>query len=78
MKQTERLMEELRKRPMTNMEIWQDLAIWNGRGRIHDCRKLFAKEGKEIKTDMITVHNRFGEPCRVARYRLIDTFRLTA
>ena len=44
--------------------------------RAFGCRRLAARikdlrdEGYPIKTKMVEVKNRFGRPCRVAKYRL--------
>lgn len=46
------------------MEAWQQLGIYRLAAVIH----LLRTDGHEIETDRISVTNRFGEECKVARY----------
>ena len=51
---------------ITSVEAWTELGIWRCASRIHDLKKM----GADIETRMITVINRFGEKCKVARYEI--------
>lgn len=51
---------------ITQMEALNSLGIFRLASRISELRK----EGYEIEKEMVTVKNRFGEKCSVARYRL--------
>lgn len=65
--QTERLLTYLKEHPSIDpMTAWERLGIYRLGARVFDLRK----EGHPISRDMVEVANRFGEPCRVARYRL--------
>ena len=66
MSQQERLLERLRKGPITPMEAWSELAIYRVGARVHQLRK----DGYSIDTELVEVVNRYGEKCRVAEYRL--------
>ena len=46
------------------LRAWEILGIYRLAARINELRKM----GEDIKTNMITVHNRFGEDIRVALY----------
>lgn len=61
------LLQALRTRPMTSLDILQSLGIYRASARVHDLRN----EGERIATELITVDNRGGESCRVARYSLL-------
>lgn len=65
-KQTAALLEALKRRPMTALEILADLGIARASARVYDLRQ----DGWDVQTEMITVNNRHGDPCRVARYAL--------
>lgn len=65
--QNDRLLEYLKKRKKIDpLTAWQILGIYRLGARIYDLRA----KGKKIIMEMVTVNNRFGEPCRVASYRL--------
>ena len=49
---------------ITPMAGWQELGIY----RLADSVYKLRGKGFVIETDRIDVANRFGEPCRVARY----------
>lgn len=49
---------------ITPMKAWQELGIY----RLADTVYKLRNKGFVIETDRIDVFNRFGEPCRVARY----------
>ena len=65
-KQCTRLLDALRIKPMTALEIWQELGIARASARVFDLRE----EGWEVKSEDITVRNRDGETCHVALYSL--------
>ncbi|MBB5885431.1 hypothetical protein DYQ93_11615 [Xanthomonas sp. LMG 8992] len=64
--QNEMLREALRMRPMTATEIWHDLGIARASARVFDLRQA----GHDVRSEEITVTNRHGQPCRVARYSI--------
>jgi hypothetical protein len=67
--QNERLLEYLADHQdgIDPMTAWCHLGIYRLGARIWDLRK----QGHAIEADTVEVHNRFGEACRVARYRLL-------
>lgn len=65
-RQNEKLLDALRSRPMTALEIWQELGIARASARVFDLRGA----GHHVRSREITVRNRDGEPCRVALYSL--------
>ena len=65
-RQNARLLDALRSKSMTALEIWQELGIARASARVFDLRE----EGYDITSTEITVRNRDGEPCRVALYAL--------
>lgn len=66
--QRDRLLSWLKQhRAITTKGAIEQLAIYRVSERI---RELLA-EGHDISRERITVHNKYGEECRVARYRLI-------
>lgn len=68
--QNQRLLDYLYDHPegVTALDTWTLLGIARCASRIFDIKKL----GHTIETETVTVHNRYGEPCSVARYRLIE------
>lgn len=60
-------MMEHEKSGVTQIEALNDLGILRLASRISELRD----EGYQIKKEMITVKNRFGENCSIARYRLV-------
>lgn len=66
-RQCVQLLGVLRQRPLTSLEIHQLLGIYRASARIYDLRA----EGMRIATELVSVSNRDGEPCRVARYALL-------
>ena len=52
--------------PITPMQAWEQLGIYRLGARVFDLRA----EGHPIRSDRLTVPNRFGEECRVAVYSL--------
>ena len=69
MTQCERVMDYLEKHPLgiTQFEAIKDLGILRLASRISDLRRQNIK----IDREMVTVKNRFGEDCCVARYTLV-------
>lgn len=61
-----RLLDALRSRPMTALEIWQDLGVARASARVFDLRE----EGWDVQSTEIAVRNRDGDLCRVALYSL--------
>lgn len=51
---------------ITQFQALADCGVMRLASRISDLRK----RGFEIESEMVTVTNRFGEPCRVKQYRL--------
>lgn len=60
MSQTTRLLKELKKRPLTKAQIWGQLGILNGGGRIYELRQYH-----DIETIMV---NRKRKGGKVAQY----------
>lgn len=66
-KQNERLLAYLQThREIDPLTAWAELGIYRLGARVFDLRE----SGHKIETERVEVDNRFGEPCRVARYRL--------
>lgn len=64
--QTKRLLKALRQGPINPLQAWARLGIYRLGARIWDLKQA----GHRISRQMVKVHNRFGEQCRVAQYRL--------
>ena len=60
-------------RTITQKEADDYLAIGRLASRINDLEK----EDYKFKHEMVSVNNRFGEECRVARYTLIEEGQLS-
>lgn len=71
-RQNDQLLEALRTRNMTAIEIWRDLGIQRASARVHDLRN----EGWDIRSSDIIVKNRHGVDCHVALYSLASTQRV--
>lgn len=67
MSQCERLLMHLKSGPIEPLQALKDLGIYRLSARIKNLRD----EGHNIETNMVDVVNQFGEPCRVAEYRLL-------
>lgn len=67
--QCERLLDYMTSHPggVTQFEAIRELGILRLASRISELREY----GYLISKDMVTVKNRFGEKCKVARYRLV-------
>lgn len=48
------------------MEAMLDLGVYRLAARVNDLKA----DGHSIRAEMVTVQNRFGEDCRVARYSI--------
>ena len=56
------------KRGLTPLDFWQKLGIYRASDVVYKLRK----EGHDIRTDWIYVHNKYGDACRVAYYTYED------
>ena len=67
--QTDRVLERLRKAPLTQLEALTELGVMRLGARILELREA----GHKIETETVEVATRIaGETARVARYRLQD------
>lgn len=68
MTQEQRILKHLQthKRGITPQQAMERYGIMRLSGRIFDLRQ----DGYDIKTEIVTVKNRYGETCRVAQYTL--------
>ena len=66
MSQCQRLLDRLQSGPITPMEAWNELGVYRLASRVKDLKDAGHKIGKQT----VSVANRFGESCRVARYSL--------
>lgn len=67
MKQTERVLEYLRKNyAITAKQAMDELGIYRLGARMWDLKK----QGYPVQSCFITVKNRFGEECRVKAYNI--------
>ena len=67
--QCERIVEYMRKHgSITQVQAFLDISCWRLASRICDLRK----QGYNIKREMITVKNRYGEDVQVARYSFVE------
>lgn len=64
--QCSRLLQELRRRPLTKVQAMSCGLGINVGGRVYDLRQA----GHDIRTDMVEVKTRYGS-AKVARYSLI-------
>lgn len=64
--QCSRLLSRLEKGPIDPLQAWEELGIYRLGARVFDLRE----RGHSVVRETIKVPNRFGEECRVARYRL--------
>lgn len=68
--QCERLIEYMKRHPIngvTQIDALNELGILRLASRISELRS----DGYVIEKEMISVKNKFGEKCFVARYRLV-------
>ena len=66
MTQCQRLLARLERGPITPMDAWSELGIYRLAARVADLKDA----GHKIVKQTVSVANRFGESCRVARYSL--------
>jgi len=64
--QQERVINHLKRGPLTRLQGWSELGILEVPARISELRA----QGWPIKTDMVGVENRFGEKVRIAKWSL--------
>lgn len=69
--QNDLLLRELKKGPVTSLEVLDRLGIARAAARVHELRQA----GYEIRSTPVEVRNRRGEPCRVAQYSLVSQQR---
>ena len=68
MKQTDRLLDYLKRNATINpLQSWSELGIYRLASRICDLKR----EGWEIRKEMVSVKNRYGESVLFARYSLV-------
>lgn len=66
--QAQRIVDYMEKHgSITQLEALTECSVMRLASRITDLRR----SGYEIESEMVTVQNRFGEKCRVKRYRLV-------
>ena len=67
MNQRDRIMAHLESgNTLTRLESWQALGILECPARISELRR----EGVPIRTEMVSVYNRFGEKISIAKWSL--------
>ena len=71
-RQNDQLLDALRIKPLTALEILQELGIYRASARVFDLRD----EGWDVRSEEITVRNRQGETVRVALYSLASDQRV--
>lgn len=54
------------KRGLTPFDFWRKLGIYRASDVVYKLRR----DGHDVKTELITVKNQFGETCRVAYYTM--------
>lgn len=65
--QKERLIDYLlEEKSISQLEALRELGIMRLASRITDLKR----DGWDIRAETETVKNRYGEPCRIKRYRL--------
>lgn len=67
--QTDRLLAYLKNgRTISPIEAWNELGIYQLADRVFDLRQ----SGVNINGNTIVVTNKYGEPCRVKEYWMVD------
>ena len=66
MTQNQRIELALKKGPLTRIQAFQRFGCCNLWARVAELRK----RGLKIRSTRVTVRNRFGQACHVARYSL--------
>ena len=69
MTQNEKILKYMRthKNGITPLQAMDKFGCMRLSGRIHDLREM----GYVISSELVEVRNRYGEKCRVSRYRLV-------
>ncbi|MDB4261377.1 helix-turn-helix domain-containing protein [bacterium] len=68
MNQADRMLEHLQAgKTINRLDCWNELGILEGPARICELRA----RGHDIKTKMVPVINRYGDPVRVANWSMI-------
>lgn len=57
---------------ITQLQALKDLGVFRLASRISELRK----QGHQISSQMVKVENRYGETCRVKRYRLSSDYTM--
>lgn len=66
MSQETRILARLHKGPLTQIDALTELGVMRLASRVSDMKAKMVP----IKKRMVTVHNRYGEKCRIAEYSL--------
>lgn len=66
MSQLYRVLARLRRGPLTSAQALAELGVGRLGARVYELRSV----GYDIHTETMDVINRFGDQCRVARYKL--------
>ena len=67
--QKERILDYLKSgKVLTRLNSWETLGVLEAPARISELRQ----DGWAIRTDMVSVKNRYFEDCRIARWSLDD------
>ena len=67
--QKERILDYLKSgKVLTRLNSWTELGVLEAPARISELRQ----DGWAIRTDMVTVTNRYGEAVRIAKWSLDD------
>ena len=72
--QTQRVLKRLQQGTLTQSEAFRELGVGRLSARILELRKA----GYNIKTDMVTFKNRYGDRSTVAVYQLIQSGSIAA
>jgi len=65
--QCDRVLEYMKTHDgITQMDALNEIGVWRLASRISDLRRI----GYIISKSMVSVKNRYGEKCRIAKYRL--------
>lgn len=69
MTQNEKILKYMstHKNGITPLQAMDKFGCMRLSGRIHDLREM----GYVISSELVEVRNRYGEKCRVSRYRLV-------
>lgn len=73
MNQVDKVLQQLRGGPITSLEVIQRFGIT----RLAAIVYLLRQDGFRIRSENVTVLNRFGDKCEVARYILLNRRRVS-